>query len=509
MGSIYAAAASVLVLDSELMSLQTSDLSQTELFAHILASVWMCRSWTLQEGVLSTECAIQFQDKAVILSEYNLASEVSAPGVFDKYLLLNFLQLRSRQENGTFFSNTIRRLVPLWQVLTGRTLSDDGDGDVSPVTVDQFTRVWNALAGRSTTMTEDEYIILANVLDLPLLPLVTLATSRERMQTIILSLDRVPFSLFLNVYPGQCDENMSHLNSWVPSRVTSDILTAKSNAKVEPGYLKLENARLENDLELSIYQVAESIPHSSTYFLLVPNHPKDRRYKVEAAATTTHRVECDRCCSIILIVQDQQINDDYRMLGACFHISGSPKDEYSSGAGIRLVFCCSVRISRITANDTNHLEANSRDYVAQKLPKDSNIFIKYCTYWFHAMLWEILNDIIARPSSFKRLKKRRGDTFPLSHFVVSLGAALLTAVASLAAIDYGIIRRLLKSSVRSRGGIVLITITIFFLDVFVAAGLTLFFGGVWYLAYKHILVPLYHRNYIRSFEAHIRQIQAQ
>ena len=121
------------------------------------------------------------------------------------------------------------------------------------------------------------------------------------------------------------------------------------------------------------------------------------------------------------------------------------------------------------------------------------------------MLWEMLNDIIARPSNFKRLKKRRRDTIPLSHFGVSLGAALVTAIASLAAIDYLIIHRLLKNSVRSSGGIVLITITILFLDIFIAAGLTLFFGGIWYLTYKHILVPLYHRNYIRSFEAHIRQ----
>ena len=364
------------------MSLQTSVLPRTQLFAHIVASVWMCRSWTLQEGVLSPECAIQFQDKTVILSEYNLASEVSAPGMFGKYLRLNFLQLRSTQKDGTFLSNTVRRLVPLWQELTGRTLSEDGDGDVSPVTVDQFTSVWNALAGRSTTMTEDQYIILANVLDLPLLPLVRLATSRERMQSIILNLDRVPFSLFLNVYPGQCNENMSPLNSWIPSRVTSNILTAKSNAKVERGYLKLENARLRNDLELSIYQVAEFIPHSSTYCLLVPSHPKDRRYKVEAVATTTHGVECDRYCSIILIVQDQQTNDDHPVLGACFHTLESPRDEYSREAEIRLVFCCSVRISRITTNDTNHLEAISRDYIAQELRKNSNISIKYCTYWF-------------------------------------------------------------------------------------------------------------------------------
>jgi hypothetical protein len=405
MASIYAAASSVLVLDSELMSLEISELSRTDLFAHILSSVWMCRSWTLQEVVLSTECAIQFKDSTFELSEHNLTSGFYPHGALDSYLWYdflhlrsmrkegtffsditqrlvrlwhNFLQLRSIREEGTFFSNIIGRLVRLWQLLTDRTLSEGGY--VSYVTVDQFTRVWNILAGRSTTMTEDQYIILANVLDLPILSLATLATSREKMQAIILSLNRVPFSLFLIVSPGQCDENVSHLNRWIPSRVTSDILTAKSNAKVEPGYLTLENARLENGLELSIFQTSEFIPHSTTYCLLVPGHPEDRRYKVEAAATATHGVEHDRYCSTVLIVQDQQIDSDQRILGACFYTSESPRYEHSREAEIWLVFCCSVRISRINANDTSHLDTISRDYVAQELPKDSNISIKYCTY---------------------------------------------------------------------------------------------------------------------------------
>lgn len=486
MASIYAAASCVLVLDSELLSLRTSGLPKTELFAHILSSIWMCRSWTLQEGVLSRDCAIQFEDRTVILSEFNLNSEVYRYGELDEYLWHNFLQLRWTREDGTFFSNIVRQLIPIWETLTGHTLSEDDDR--SAVTVDQFTRVWNALAGRSTTMIEDQYIILANVLDLPLLPLIPLATSQERMQRIILSLDQVPFSLFVNVSPSQSSENMSQLDSWIPSRVTSDILTAKSKAKVMSGYLKLENASLGNDLELSIYQVAECIPHSSTYYLLVPGPPENRRYKIDATTTATHGVEDDRYCSTILIVQDKQVSGDEQVLGACFYTSESPGDESSRGHGIQLVFCCSVRISKITANDTSRSETISRDYIARELPKYSNISIKY-----------------SPPSNFKPLKKRRGDIIPLPHFLMSLGVALVAAIAALAAIDYGIIHHLLKNSKRSSGTILLIIITIVFLNLFIAAGLTLLFASVWYLALGHIFVPLYHRSYIRSFEAHICQ----
>jgi len=122
----------------------------------------------------------------------------------------------------------------------------------------------------------------------------------------------------------------------------------------------------------------------------------------------------------------------------------------------------------------------------------------------------MLNDIIAHPSNFKPLKKRREDSVPGSHRVISLTIVLVAIIVALAAIDYRVIRRLLKPSVRPGPGVILlIIIMIFFLNIFIAAGLTLFFGGTWFLAftlaYAYILEPLYHRHYIRSFEAHIRQ----
>lgn len=87
MAFIYNEAKTSLVLDAELMAtVPDTKLPSTEACendartrlnsprklslearAHIVCSVWMCRSWTLQEGGLPATFAVQFMDNAVVL----------------------------------------------------------------------------------------------------------------------------------------------------------------------------------------------------------------------------------------------------------------------------------------------------------------------------------------------------------------------------------------------------------------------------------------------------------
>ena len=64
MAYIYAAASLVLVLDRELMGLELTTIA--EYLARITSSVWMSRSWTLQEGILAQACAFQFRNIALV-----------------------------------------------------------------------------------------------------------------------------------------------------------------------------------------------------------------------------------------------------------------------------------------------------------------------------------------------------------------------------------------------------------------------------------------------------------
>ncbi|CAL8581162.1 hypothetical protein XPA_006865 [Xanthoria parietina] len=61
----YERAEHVLVLDSHLRSLESSELSTAELLAQVSCSSWMRRLWTLQEARLAKRLWFQFADKAV------------------------------------------------------------------------------------------------------------------------------------------------------------------------------------------------------------------------------------------------------------------------------------------------------------------------------------------------------------------------------------------------------------------------------------------------------------
>jgi hypothetical protein len=349
MASIYAAASYVLVLDSELMSLKASMLSKAELLARVLTSVWMCRSWTLQEGVLATHCAVQFQDEIKVLNEIQVSYEDHVHTSLSTYLWENFLQLRSNRE-------------------TGR------------VSVDQFTLVWNSLAGRSTTMAEDQYIILANILDIPLLPLIKLKTPSERMQRIVLSLDRVPFSIFCNVPADQSNNRKSRLNSWIPSKVTSDILASKPNLTVHSGFLSTENwfMGLNNFDKDSLLLLDGIVPVSSVYNLTICKTTRDYRFKVEATVPASKESEAQQV-STVLVLEHSLYGSRTTIDGACFYITEPTGNSSSHELTLWLTFCCSLRISTNEIQSSEGLETTLPHYIAKELPEYLNIAIKYGT----------------------------------------------------------------------------------------------------------------------------------
>lgn len=74
MGSIYAGAHTVLVLDAELMNLSAKNTQ--DCVARIICSVWMRRSWTLQEGILAQRCAFVFHDDLLVGTPNSITFEL-------------------------------------------------------------------------------------------------------------------------------------------------------------------------------------------------------------------------------------------------------------------------------------------------------------------------------------------------------------------------------------------------------------------------------------------------
>lgn len=257
MASIYAGANETLVLDSELLA---TPANTHDCLARIICSVWMSRSWTLQEALLSPRCRIPFgNDKAIIIhpaaktdtfmtwsssgqsvkmdpeSQTGPPSQPSALvwNSLKEYLEDHFYRTRQviRIKHIQYEYNTRHQRHKNY-VSSNATMSHLlgyeyqpplSDLDIEPppfpqreldmAFADCFVSLWNAMLGRSTTMTEDLPLIFANMLDLECGPLMDLP-SVERFQSIIFSLPYLPLSLFFNRGP----KHVSHkypLNKWV------------------------------------------------------------------------------------------------------------------------------------------------------------------------------------------------------------------------------------------------------------------------------------------------------
>lgn len=136
MSSIYAGSSRVFVLDKELKATRIdSAVDGLNGLCRIACSVWMCRSWTLQEALLPEQSLFQFKG--------------------------DVLQPTAMQDSYDYSYTAVDEIKS--KIM--RFLSNDRDSSLG---VDSFVSTWNSLAGRSTTQAEDLYIVLASCLDFKL-----------------------------------------------------------------------------------------------------------------------------------------------------------------------------------------------------------------------------------------------------------------------------------------------------------------------------------------------------
>lgn len=240
MASIYAEARRVLVLDSELTATKFTDVES--LLAHIVCSVWMCRSWTLQEGLLAKGCTFQLANGLYTL-------EMRRKNIDRLYYRIgNHLEIwQERQLSESEFvegsvssgisPGATRRRKRISQIQTWKESSLSElelyflksffgiSTKTGPRSI-RFHHMWNALAGRSTTQQSDVFIVLANMLDFSCSGLCKLEPAL-RLPAIVLALNGAPLSLFFNTGP-RYKESRFHANRWVPAELTRDICVSKT-----------------------------------------------------------------------------------------------------------------------------------------------------------------------------------------------------------------------------------------------------------------------------------------
>ncbi|KAK6428511.1 hypothetical protein LTR95_015345 [Oleoguttula sp. CCFEE 5521] len=235
MASIYKGAATGLVWDAELMSLDYTQLSSNEMCARIACSAWMSRSWTFQEGQLPSSLTIVFKDtllfvsasacEATYINDYSVrekADSISAEG--SKPRTGSQTQEDTNPPVSTVSQgDSVSQLYKLDGTFLHSLMTNAWKPLWSPLRQNHsFVSVWNELAARSTSKPEDLPLIIANIMNFDNRPLLSLQSFEEMIEALCCSLDSIPISLFL--IPGKrlVQEGKSE-SRWVPAEVVQPL----------------------------------------------------------------------------------------------------------------------------------------------------------------------------------------------------------------------------------------------------------------------------------------------
>jgi hypothetical protein len=198
MAAIYADAYAMLVLDSCLEGSPSSNLRFKEPVATVACSAWMSRSWTLQEAALGLHWYISRNDSGNDYFESQYFTTMMKE-MYETVDRSNQLGHRKDFTLGldleTLFSD-IHDAATTIQISVWRT-----NWSVSPRLgqVLRFVRIWNSLAGRSTTKKEDQQIIITTLLGVSVREILTIEPSESdphiRMKTLLKRQKILPMAL--------------------------------------------------------------------------------------------------------------------------------------------------------------------------------------------------------------------------------------------------------------------------------------------------------------------------
>ncbi|KAK5941534.1 hypothetical protein PMZ80_006813 [Knufia obscura] len=456
MASIYRGAVSCLVLDGELMATEacfdaTVNHGSTglanppgraslnlETRARVACSVWMSRSWTLQEACLPPILGIQFSNDVVIMGRHTLTD-----GRYEE---------RSTKANQSVVSET-EPIEPSGTDGAGVTNNDvrfeadvAGNGALPEAECNcvaralesnlfttfcasgsSFTTAWNELAGRSTSISNDVPLIVTNLLDLNSWELLKHQYEPgEMFLRIMLSLGHLPLSIFFHEGPRQAREKSPH-NNWVPAAIGNDLLTPGSHLDIQPSCLLYEHGRREygggsDQKDHSIYLIDTLFPLVSTNTICLDK--PDLKLNVSVTRADTVYLDTTALTSTLLMIETPDLlkkGDAVR--GAYFYYrdegTGKPRRRWHRlllalhlrsrhpTKSIDLAFLCPVRLEAIVGDNERFAEINEM-YTLRRLDEQIDCRIKYGKSCITLSCKDLLlTRPLEKPDNFVRLKTRR------------------------------------------------------------------------------------------------------
>jgi len=313
MAAIYVQAQSMLVLDESLRSSFPPGEDELEQDAQILCSPWMSRAWTLQEAALGLNRYIQVKDNKLIGSFESTESHLYRPD----HVLTDGQMIYPNQQEGnfddlhTFFRNMQTATSPV--ALPGMVNSAVGAEELGEVI--RFTKVWNSLSGRTTTMPEDLHVIIATLLGFSPQEVLNLPAA-ERMKAILMAQSWLPLALLFEEGPRlgskkSRDPPTKYLPDYSPDNwvITApangshlDLMygvmskTPEGSIMISCGLPNLNNPKFDSS-ELVAFLINDPLPKQ--FWLLHP--ATNTRVWVELYSSDIYEPESEYGLSILLV----------------------------------------------------------------------------------------------------------------------------------------------------------------------------------------------------------------
>jgi hypothetical protein len=316
-----------------------------EMHARLACSIWMTRSWTLQEGRLPSHIAVKFQNKMVILGstserdgEYaewlvdtNVETMESSRRAIQVESLSNQASKQSTVHNDLVsdeVQSTRTAKQPECQcveIALQRTLYDTYFDDAhwsrkeATASVRKFASCWHELAGRSTTTANDVPLIMTNMLNFSNRGLLDLDDAGHMFQTVLLSLDRVPISVFFNTGPRQGQDD-PHLNRWIPTKIGSfGLATLQEFLTIQPSYLEYASSSQAEGRDVMVYTTNSILSLKAKTYISLGS--PDFVCIVRPSVSTSDRFSTEdftRTC--LIIEQSNPCHHEDFLRGACFYV---------------------------------------------------------------------------------------------------------------------------------------------------------------------------------------------
>ena len=361
MARIYAGAAGVLVLDPEL---QIEDRECSE-YA-VWMSPWMARSWTLQEGALSTALYIKFATEI-----QHFSSLRSSRGPLSQSLVGDIWRqdMLDEAHPGLSISSWTYALEEFLRIFGHEPQIPCNDRPIKRQ-IDRFSSVWNELSERSTTQPEDVAAILAALLNLSAGEILALQSPRDRMRALLKSQTTLPLAILAvtQMAPGSSRD-------WVPMFPSSDSTTKIS----QPTQMMrvTDNGFILEDLPILHAPQEADFPLCGEVFVCDRSNSQ-RRFCFNSQSGTAPALG-----PILLYLSGVRNSMNLRM-GRCFEVVKHDED------GLHVRMGDTFAVQNLSDHDCLAMDGEQQnwyhveDWQASTLPRQTRLIIDVSKYLFIA-----------------------------------------------------------------------------------------------------------------------------